>query len=321
MLTEIDAGPVLEAVLDGTFPVWNDGLSRKAYSQWNLAQLKTRWGKANLQRVGLVDGDTVLASAKRYLFDAIVAGEVVRILGIGAVFTPDAHRGRGLAARLIDAMLADGRERGCRWALLFSEIGPDYYARLGFTAVERADVTLTVPRSRRGAPATLVRALDPADLPELAAISQRNVESADGRLVRSADLLEFGIVRQRLRAGLGPDGLRQVEAFVSEEGHKPVSYVVVTRGPEGVRLVDCGDRDPTGARVGAMLEVLAERDPASEDRTLVGWLPPGMRPPQLAYGDLVPTSDVMMWKPLLPDLPACPVASVPDLHWRPIDVF
>src|SRR5688572_1847107 len=59
-------GAVLEQVLDDTFPLWNDGLSRDGYAKAWTAQLKTAWGQGHLDRVALVDGPHVMCSAKRY---------------------------------------------------------------------------------------------------------------------------------------------------------------------------------------------------------------------------------------------------------------
>lgn len=285
---------LLDQVLDQTFPLWSDGLSRRAYGQWNLAQTRTRWGAQHLQRVGLVEDGRVLASAKRYLFKARMAGREVQALGIGAVFTDAEVRGRGLAETLIEAMVADGVERGCTVALLCSEIGPAYYERLGFEVWPREEVTIDVPRTRRGAPGTLVRSLEPADLAGLAEIANRYGDDAGFSLIRSPELLEFNLVRRRLRAGLGPSGLRHIEVFVSEEGHKPVSYIVVSRGPEGVRLEECGDRDPRASRVGAMLEAYLERDPSLDHRQIRAWLPPGFHPPQVRLEAAAPAAEILM---------------------------
>ena len=92
-------GGVLTEILDGTYPIWGEGLSRDAYEKWNRAQMATLWGRANLRRVALVDGGRVLASAKRYDLEALAGGRRIRVLGIGAVFTrseparPGARRG------------------------------------------------------------------------------------------------------------------------------------------------------------------------------------------------------------------------------------
>jgi hypothetical protein len=46
-------------------------------------------------------------------------------------------------------------------------------------------------------------------------------------------------------------------------------------------IEECGDRDVSGARVGALLQALIAREPAESRPAIRGWLPPGFRPPQL----------------------------------------
>ena len=48
-------GPLLDQILGLTYEIWNEGLSERAYSQWNAAQLRTPWGRNHLQRFALVD--------------------------------------------------------------------------------------------------------------------------------------------------------------------------------------------------------------------------------------------------------------------------
>jgi len=59
-------GAQLESLLDDTFPLWGDGLTRKGYGHWNIAQERTDWGTRHLRRFALMDGARVLSSAKRY---------------------------------------------------------------------------------------------------------------------------------------------------------------------------------------------------------------------------------------------------------------
>ena len=105
--------PTREHIMDGTYPIWGEGLSREAYSRWNQGQMETAWGRGHLRRVALVEEGRVLASAKRYDFEGRLLGQPVGVLGIGAVFTPPEQRGRGHAASLIDAMTAEAEARGC----------------------------------------------------------------------------------------------------------------------------------------------------------------------------------------------------------------
>ena len=287
----------LEEILDGTYAIWGEGLSRHSYGAWNRAQMATGWGREHLHRVALVDGDTLLASAKRYDLTAMVRAVAVAVLGIGAVFTPADRRGQGHARRLIDLMMADATARGCRYALLFSEIGTAYYESLGFRAVPRTLVTIDLV-FKPGAPATLVRSAEAEDLPAIAAISARYGEGATFAIDRPADQIAFFHARRRLLAGFAPPGQRFVEFFVAEEGRRPVAYVFITRGPKGVVLEECGDNDPSGARVGAMLQVLSARTPAEPALRLQGWLPLSFRPPQIRISDETPSPEIMMIRPI-----------------------
>src|SRR4029453_2525613 len=99
-------GPLLEHILDHTFQIWNEGLPRPAYAQWNRAQLKTPWARSRLQRFASIDEDgRLLATAKQYRFDVRVGDREGWMCGIGAVFTPPEYRGRGHASALIERLV------------------------------------------------------------------------------------------------------------------------------------------------------------------------------------------------------------------------
>src|SRR5262245_12410866 len=161
-------GPYLQQVLDHSYPLWHEGLSRPAYGRYYAGQLATPWGRHHLQRFALVDRGDVLASAKLYSLDASLDGRPARVAGIGALFTSPAHRGRGHAAALVERLLERAAADGADMALLFSIIGADYYARLGFEPVATPDLALRVMEDeRRGAPMTLVRAGEDRDLADV----------------------------------------------------------------------------------------------------------------------------------------------------------
>ena len=95
-------------------------------------------------------------------------GQPIAVAGIGAVFTSPASRGRGAARELIERLLERAAADGADLALLFSEIGPDYYARLGFEPIATIDRRLRVTESTRyGAPMTMVRGGDDRDLEDI----------------------------------------------------------------------------------------------------------------------------------------------------------
>ena len=184
-------GPVLEQVLNDTHPLWSDGLPRDNYAKAWAAQLKTPWGQQHLDRVALVDGPHVLSSAKRYDLSMRFDGRIRRVLGIGAVFTAPAHRGRGCARELLTRMLDTAVTEGQEFAMLFSEIAPAFYERLDFVPVPLLESTLEVDQKRGGAPAMLVRSGDDRDIPSIVEMSAARIveRAARARSQRGSDSL------------------------------------------------------------------------------------------------------------------------------------
>jgi len=314
-------GAVLERILDATFTIWHEGLSRAAYSRWWAAQLRTAWGAAHLKRLALVSGSEVLASAKEYHLSAVLDRRAVSVLGIGAVFTQPNHRGHGYARDLVERLLARATQRGAGAALLFSEIGADYYRPLGFEPIGTSEVVLRVAEPlRRGAPAILVRAGEDRDLDALAAIGCARAEPFRFHLDRDRALIQYAIAKKRLLAGLAPAGARELQFFVAEEGASAVAYVVLSvRGSEWM-LEEAGDRDPAGARVGAILQALLARHPFERRPTIRGRLPIGFLPPQISIAETRPTPDVMMIRPLGGIRITPPLGEADVLYWQS-DVF
>jgi GNAT superfamily N-acetyltransferase len=290
---------ILEQILDGTFEIWNEGLSRPAYGQWNRAQVRTPWARRYLQRFArLDDAGRVLATAKQYRFDVRVGDRQGWMCGIGAVFTPPAQRRHGHASALIEELVTRARREGALLASLFSEIGPRFYERLGFTGVPLDEVTITVDR-KAGAPAMLVRAGEERDLEAVAAMHAMRSASAPFALRRDGSLVHYAVAKKRLLAGLGPSGLRQLEFFVAEEGASAVAYVVLNENANGWTLEEAGDRDPAGARLGAMLQVLLAREPTHRVPLIRAWWPRMFpAPPQIQLTDRSAPKDVLMVRPL-----------------------
>jgi len=292
-------GPLLDQILGLTYEIWNEGLSERAYSQWNAAQLRTPWGRTHLQRFALVDdAGRLLATAKRYRFRARLDGRAGWMAGIGAVFTPHLQRGKGYASQLIERLVEMERSDGVLFASLFSEIGPDFYERLGFIAVPLDEVTVRVER-RQGAPAMLVRAGDDRDLASVEAMHQVRASGARFALNRDRPMIQYALAKKRLLAGLGRPGLRQVEFVVAEEGASAVAYAVLHENDNGWTLEEAGDRDPAGARLGAMLQVLVAREPSAPMPLVRAWWPSAFPvPPQVALTDRSAARDVFMVRPL-----------------------
>jgi hypothetical protein len=118
----------------------------------------------------------------------------------------------------------------------------------------------------------------------------------------------YSVAKKRLFVGLHPSRRRRIEYFVAEEGHQAVAYLLLyvsneSPGSQEVWSVEaCGDRDPSGARIGAMLQVLIARNPAAAPSLIRGWWPSSLQPPQLTLKHRPHAGEVMMIKPLTPDV-------------------
>ena len=310
-------GPVLDQVLADTHPIWGDGLAPAHYAKEWAAQLKTPWGQQHLDRVALVDGPHVLASAKRYDLSVRFDGRIRRVVGIGAVFTAAAHRGRGFARELITRMLDSAVTEGHEFAMLFSEISPAFYERLDFVPVPLVESTLEVDQKRGGAPAMLVRSGDDKDLPSIAEMSAARSKDARLALDRSEDFIRFNITRKRLHSGLAPAGHRTTEFLVVEEGHQAVAYLVSTEQDGRWIIEEAGDRDPAGARLGAMLQVMLARYPGERLPEIRCWWPHTLVPPQLKVAASTSTQEVLMIRPLRDRiLPLPPLTAKEVVFWH-----
>ena len=185
---------------------------------------------------------------------------------------------------------------------------------------------------------TLVRGGDTRDLPAIVAMGRARAASSAFHLDRDVDFVQHAITRQRLLAGLGAPNARQLHYFIAEEGTTAAAYVVLSvvhsvedslehsrdhrlvrsgaRDIGGSRgtLVECGDRDRYGARVGALLQALIAREPAERRPTICAALPPGFLPPQVSIASTMPSTEVLMVRRLQRGCPPL-VLSPHDVLW------
>ena len=101
------------------------------------------------------------------------------------------------------------------------------------------------------------------------------------------------LAKKRLLAGLGSAGAQQVEFFIAEEGITAAAYVVLHVVGHTWTIEDCGDRDPGGARVGAILQALIAREPVERRPSIRGCLPSGFFPPRITVLAAKPSMEVM----------------------------
>ena len=266
-LREIDAERYAADVLPLTAELWAGRRSFETYVSQTLEIARSGYGKRHYRTVGLYDGDTLLASFKRYERGIHSGAARLRAFGIGAVFTPQEFRGRGYASAMIATALDGARTAGYDAAFLFSDIHPHFYQELGFRELPSRAIS--------------VRADSLAE--DRVAVARMEESDWNGirRYFDARDTLRpWGFARTplvwewvRLRARHGSEHLQGHETnLVVRRGRSVLAYVMGVRAPEhDAYIVDeFGFADDRSASLVCPLL----RSAAGDLRRVAGWLPP-----------------------------------------------
>lgn len=291
-LREISANSYAEEILPLTEPLWARGRTLQAYREQTTELAHTTYGRKSYRTIALSDGNTMLATFKRYERDARVGNERLRAIGIGAVFTPEELRGHGYASAMLGMALDDARRDGIDFAFLFSDIHPQFYKDIGFMELPSRSISFR------------------ADSLEGARIDAHPIGERDWSSVRTCfDAMEaardFGLVRTPavwswMRARIAHAWRHQHAQPVNlllHKGRSVAAYVIGQREPRHDAFVvdEVAFNGPDTRRlVPALL-----RSAAGDLRRVVGWLPPSPARGALPRGSVRKRSDaVLMVAPL-----------------------
>jgi hypothetical protein len=314
-------GTMLDRILTTAGRPGTADLAPHALSRFEAARRKTTWGRAHQQRFALVEGDEWLAGATRYLLAGVLDDRPVSICAIGDVRADPASHDGELVRTLIEHLLDAATAEGADLALLLSDPDPAWSGRNGFEPLPISEAALGVAQSpNHGAPMTLVRGGEERDLAAIVAMGRVRAAPFRFHLDRDLDFVQYAITGRRLLAGLGPPGGRQLQFFIAEEGITAAAYVVVSAVGRAWTIEECGDRDASGARVGAILQALIAREPIEHRPSIRGWLPPGFVPPQATILSETPSTSVMLVRSLGSTGPRLRLAGGDVLYWHG-DVF
>ncbi len=120
----------LVAAHRNVFDIWSLGRPLDEHLRYRLnspSHSRARW------YVGTLDG-RVVVSLGCYPIAFRVHDQRVPGIAIGSVYTLGEFRGRGFAPRLLDWVEREEQaSRDAAWSVLYSDINPSYYERLGYT--------------------------------------------------------------------------------------------------------------------------------------------------------------------------------------------
>jgi predicted N-acetyltransferase YhbS len=126
------------------------------------------------------EAGAVVCSLGAYPFQLFGPGEDRKARAFGAVFTPEPHRGQGHAARLIRWVCDYYAEQGTLDFILYSDIDPAYYQKLGFQILPSYEWNWELPVAGPRVDLTVfpVRPLDPGSETFRYGIRRQTAEAA-----------------------------------------------------------------------------------------------------------------------------------------------
>jgi GNAT superfamily N-acetyltransferase len=265
----------VRTVLAESHALWGAGLSVPDYVGMWEEMADSRWARSWYSWRALVDDQgRVVASLKLYRPALRLGATTGRTAALGAVFTPRAFRRRGHAATLIRAALDEAARRGDASALLFTDIGTEYYRAFGFTPLPCEDALGSIAGAAARAPRGVT--LRSMTFDDLDAVSSAQRASCAGRplaVLRDRDHWEFLLLRAAtFFRRLDGSGLER-RFMIAMEASRPIGYLVAVLGPGewNLREADAFDGDPgTLARV---IHAGAAEANALSATTVWGWIP------------------------------------------------
>ena len=312
-------GTILHRIVEMTPAAGRGGLSHQAFAKYDAALAKTAWAVRHRRRFALMQGENLLASAVLSDLSGQLDGQGVNICGIAPVLHCEADRDNPekYVNDLLEPLLDRATQDGSGLALLFRSMSETWPVPHRFAPLPVNDVELTVSESsRHGAPMTLVRGGEDRDLQAIAAMGRARGDHFRFHLDRGVDLIKHVITRNRLLAGLGSAGSRQLDFVIAEEGITAAAYIVISVVGGSWMIEECGDRDESGARVGALLQALIAREPAESRPVIRGWLPPDFRPPQLKITSISAAPPLVFARPLSSRITPRDWSTTDVLYWR-----
>lgn len=241
-----NAGPgTLEILSKLWHRQWYAGYTPASHHDYRMRTLTTPWAREHVQVLSLEEERRVCSGMIVLSLTMVIAGKRRKVGGIAAVVTDPDQRGRGFAARLLTVGHRRLADSGHDAAMLFSEIGTEYYARLGYIPWPVTRHVLALPRGageRRGlsfAPATS------RDLGAQATLYRELQSRFDVRVLRTSGYWRHLVNRARWKDEvLAPEGgapkKHVAHRFIARLRGKPVACARILPREADVAVTEAG---------------------------------------------------------------------------------
>ena len=271
MTSELDIHPASNSERIDTYrnvhELWGGGISLDEYLQRRLKSVqhnRAAW------YVGCIDG-RVVTSLGCYPNLMRMHGEVLPAIAIGAVYTLSEYRGRHYAPQLIEHVERVQNSRGTLISLLYSDIKPSYYERLGYSVCAGWEAKFETAKTIKSLETTEAAA-NPAELvrrsrQECSNTFKEMYESYHAQfpvsIARDASYWEY------LMAKDTGDEYFQLR----DKSEKPIGYVRLRAAEQTVLIRDFALADRTGGDLGALLQGVVRLASTRGIANVGGWLP------------------------------------------------
>ena len=237
---------------------WSGGRTLEEHLQWR--SISPQHNRANWC-VGCID-DQVVVSLGSYPIQLHWDGQQVAGIFIGAVHTMPAFRGHGFAPQLLSWVEDQEQQQGVRVSGLFSDIDPNYYARLGYEQCEGWEMSIKITEAAE-VPASEWQ-LQPIDPQQQLAKIQHWYEMAQQNravwVIRDADYWQYMLAKSATdQFFLLVDEQQQEQGYLRVHSHDE-HWVVQVWG------LATGD-------VAAMMAAIRSSACQQGVTSIVGWLP------------------------------------------------
>ena len=255
----------LTAVLMESKGIWGAGFSPEDYLKFNLRLRKHPWSRQCFRHLVLLDKmSRVRSSCKVFELQARSKGRKLKVAELSELFTPGSERRRGFAATLMEMMVSGLREEGFDMAVLFSDLPPRFFCRIGFKEIEKYDLVfdLVIPAEPRR---KIVEARH--KVPEAVRALYPKSGSPDFQVERSAeywDMLRFKKTQfNRLQWNRGQESLH-----LSEDGS---AYAWIGWTGQRMEIKDAACKNPDSL-ADVFAHLLQKHGPGILSQAS-GWLP------------------------------------------------
>src|SRR5437762_3053579 len=234
MLREL-TGEERAAYFRGIQPIWGGGLSEDRFQLFQRHLADAPEARERYRLLGWFVQDSMAAGMKAYDLRGACGGRPLRLLGVGAVFTPPELRRRGHAAAMLRAAMEAYAAAGASAAVLFSDIGVRYYERLGFHVLDSRECTVDAVDLPR--PAAGVRPALAGDEPMMTRLFAAG-RNAGNKLALDRDGWTLRFQLRRLRELARARGMGEPEWGMVAEGGFGEGAAMVRLARDSVDVLD-----------------------------------------------------------------------------------